>query len=69
MFKLRFAVLGAAVALAIGAAGALAMENSAGSDSDAHGDAVSSAARVTCPHGEGHGACVSAIARSQGEAK
>jgi hypothetical protein len=69
MLKVRLAIVGAAVALALGAAGALAMENATGSDPDAHGDAVSSAARFTCPHGEGHGACVSAVAQSQGEAK
>ena len=69
MFKLRFAILGAAAALALGAAGALAMESATGSDPDAHGDLVSSAARFVCPHGPGHGACVSSFARTQGEAK
>ena len=64
MFKLRFAILGAAAALALGTAGALAME-AAGTNNDSHGDAVASAAR-NCPHGPNgvHGACVSAIASS-----
>jgi len=45
------------------------MSESAGSgDPDAHGDAVASAAR-NCPHGAGgvHGACVSAIASTNGQ--
>lgn len=65
MFKLRLAILGAAAALALGTAGALAMEASLTSG-DSHGDAVASAAR-NCPHGASgvHGACVSAIASSK----
>lgn len=65
MFKLRVAILGAVAALALGTAGALAME-AAGTSGDSHGDAVASAAR-NCPHGPNgvHGACVSAIASSQ----
>lgn len=69
MFKLRIAILGAAAALALGTAGALAMSDSVGGgDPDAHGDAVASAAR-NCPHGAGgvHGACVSAIASANGQ--
>ena len=69
MFRLRFAILGAAAALALGAASALAMQGGAGAgDPDAHGDAVASAAR-TCPHGANgvHGACVSAIASTGGQ--
>ena len=69
MLKLRFAILGAAAALALGAAGAVAMEEGAG---DAHGDAVASAARTTCPnHASGvrgvHGECVSDIASAEGQ--
>jgi hypothetical protein len=68
MLKLRLAILGAAAALALGTAGALAMSESAGGG-DAHGDAVASAAR-NCPHGASgvHGACVSAIASANGQA-
>src|SRR5260370_36872183 len=70
MLKLRFAILGAAAALALGTASAVAMVETAGtSNSDSHGDAVSSAARTTCPHGAGgvHGACVSAIASTEAQ--
>jgi hypothetical protein len=65
MFRLRLAILGAAAALALGTAGAMAMQE-VGTNNDSHGDAVASAAR-NCPHGPGgvHGACVSAIASSQ----
>ena len=69
MFRLRFAILGAAAALALGTASALAMQEATGpGDPDAHGDAVASAAR-TCPHGANgvHGACVSAIASSEAQ--
>jgi hypothetical protein len=69
MFRLRMAILGATAALALGAASALAMTEAATSgDSDSHGDAVASAAR-NCPHGAGgvHGACVSSVARTNGE--
>ncbi len=70
MFRLRFAILGAAAALALGTASALAMVGSSG-DPDAHGDAVASAAR-NCPHvvsgvHGAHGACVSAIASTEGQ--
>ena len=71
MFKLRLAILGATAALALGAAGALAMtEGVGGGDPDSHGDAVASAAR-NCPHHasgdrDSHGDCVSAIASSNG---
>src|SRR5258708_34603710 len=70
MPKLRIAILGAAAALALGTASAVAMVETAGtSNSDSHGDAVSSAARTTCPHGAGgvHGACVSAIASTEAQ--
>ena len=67
MHRLRFAILGAAAALALGTAGAVAMEQSVGggTDPDQHGDAVASAAR-NCPHGPNgvHGECVSAVASS-----
>ena len=65
MFKLRLAILGAAAALALGTAGAMAMQGVSSNDADSHGDAVASAAR-NCPHGPNgvHGACVSAIASS-----
>ena len=70
MFKLRFAILGAAAALALGMGSAVAMQEAAGTaNSDSHGDAVASAARTTCPHGANgvHGACVSAIASTEGQ--
>lgn len=68
MFRLRLAILGAAAALALGTAGALAMEAGNTNDADSHGDAVASAAR-NCPHGASgvHGACVSAVAHSEGQ--
>jgi len=69
MFKLQFAILGAAAALDLGTASALAMQGGVGAgDPDAHGDAVASVAR-TCPHGANgvHGACVSAIASTEGQ--
>ena len=68
MFKLRLAILGAAAALALGTAGALAMEAGNTNDADSHGDAVASAAR-NCPHGASgvHGACVSAVANTEGQ--
>jgi hypothetical protein len=66
MFKLRLAILGAAAALALGTAGAMAMQGVGSNDADLHGVAVASAAR-SCPHGPNgvHGACVSAIASSE----
>ena len=66
MFKLRLAILGAAGALALGTAGAMAMQG-VDSNNDSHGDAVASAAR-NCAHGPGgvHGACVSSVARTEG---
>jgi cytoskeletal protein RodZ len=71
MHRLRFAILGAVAALALGTASAVAMQQSAGAgtDPDQHGDNVASAARTTCPHGaEGvHGGCVSAVAQSKSE--
>ena len=70
MHRLRFAILGAVAALALGTGTAVAMQHSAGGEtnSDSHGDAVASAAR-TCPHGaEGvHGQCVSAAASTEGQ--
>lgn len=71
MFRLRMAILGATAALALGTASALAMtEALTGGDSDSHGDAVASAAR-NCPHGAGgvHGACVSSVARTNGDSQ
>jgi hypothetical protein len=70
MIKWRFAILGAAAALAFGTASVVAMQEGAGTtDPDAHGDRVASAARETCPHGPNgvHGQCVSAIASSKSE--
>src|SRR5437016_4859723 len=70
MRSFRFAILGAAAALALGTASAYAMhEGASGADPDSHGDAVASAAGTTCPHGSGgvHGACVSAIASTEGQ--
>jgi hypothetical protein len=66
MFRLRLAILGAAAALALGTAGAMAMQDAGSSNNDSHGDAVASAARH-CAHGAGgvHGACVSAIASTE----
>ena len=69
MFRLRLAILGATAALALGTATAFAMtELGTSGDSDSHGDAVASAAR-NCPHGAGgvHGACVSSVARTNGQ--
>jgi hypothetical protein len=69
MLKFRLAILGASAALALGTAGVLAMtESSVSGDRDNHGDAVASAAR-NCPHGASgvHGACVSAIASTEGQ--
>lgn len=69
MLKLRFAILGAAAALTLGTATALAMTESATfGGGDSHGDAVASAAR-NCAHGAGgvHGACVSSVARTNGQ--
>ncbi len=71
MFKVRFAILGAAAVAALGTASALAMVGSSvGGDPDGHGDAVASAAR-NCPHfvsgvHGAHGKCVSAIASTGG---
>lgn len=69
MFRLRLAILGATAALALGTATAFAMtEAGTSGDPDSHGDAVASAAR-NCPHGAGgvHGACVSSVARTNGQ--
>lgn len=71
MFKLRFIILGAAATLTLGTASALAMtETSTFGGGDSHGDAVASAAR-NCPHGASgvHGACVSSVARTNGESQ
>ena len=69
MFRLRLAILGVTAALALGTATAFEMtEHATSGDSDSHADAVASAAR-TCPHGAGgdHGACVSSVARTNGD--
>jgi hypothetical protein len=70
MFKLRVAMFATAAALTLGAASAMAMQESASGDPDGHGDTVASAARTTCPHGPNgvHGQCVSAIASVNGQA-
>lgn len=69
MHRLRFAILGAVAALALGTASAVAMQQNAGpgTDPDQHGDNVALAARTTCPHGADgvHGECVSAVAQSK----
>ena len=71
MHRLRFAILGAVAALALGTASAVAMQENAGggTDPDQHGDNVASAARTTCPHGSNgvHGECVSDVASSKSE--
>ena len=69
--KFRIAVFGAVAAVALGAATAFAMTET-GVTGDSHGTLVASAAR-TCPHTASgvrgaHGACVSAIASSNGQA-
>jgi hypothetical protein len=72
MSKFRFLVVVAGAVLAMGAAGALANVGAATrSNSDSHGDSVASAARTGCPHGPDgvHGQCVSAIAKTNAEAK
>ncbi|HKC18627.1 MAG TPA: hypothetical protein VKE27_03255 [Candidatus Dormibacteraeota bacterium] len=69
MFKLRLAILGAAAALALGTAGAVAaMQDTGRTDAGSHGSVVSAAAH-NCPHGANgvHGACVSAIANTEGQ--
>lgn len=65
MFKLRLAILGAAAALAVGTASAMAMQAGVGGSS--HGATVSSAARTTCRASEIRGQCVSAIASTEGQ--
>ena len=70
MHKLRLAILGVAAALALGTAGALAVQGSeSGTDPDSHGVAVSAAAH-SCAHGPNgvHGDCVSDVASSKSEA-
>src|SRR6266481_7207605 len=72
MSKIRFLLVGAGAALALGTAGVLASVGAVTlTSSDSHGDAVASAARETCPHGPNgvHGQCVSAIASSKSESK
>ena len=68
MFKLRLAILGAGAALAFGTASAMAMTS--GFNHGQHGALVSSAARTTCRTvtTETRGACVSAIASTNGQA-
>ena len=68
MFKLRLAILGAAATLALGTAGVMAMTSNF--DHTQHGALVSSAARTTCRTvtTETRGACVSAIASTNGQA-
>ena len=72
MSKVRFLLVGAGAALALGTAGVLASVGAVTvTNSDSHGDAVASAARETCPHGPNgvHGQCVSAIASSKSESE
>src|SRR5260370_41054679 len=72
MWKVRFLLVGAGAALALGTAGVLASVGAVTvTNSDSHGDAVASAARETCPHGPNgvHGQCVSAIASSKSESE
>lgn len=71
MLKLRIAVFGGVAVLALGAATAFAMTET-GVSGDSHGALVASAAR-NCPHSASgvrgaHGACVSAVASSNGQA-
>ncbi len=72
MFKLRFLVAAAAATLALGGASAMAMQQNSGGSGhpDNHGAVVSSAARTTCHTAASgtHGACVSAIASTNGQA-
>jgi len=72
MFKVRFLVAAAAAALALGGASAMAMQQNSGGSGhpDNHGAVVSSAARTTCHTADSgtHGACVSAIASTNGQA-
>ena len=68
MFRFRHVILGVGAALALGTGSALAMQaDLSANNADSHGDTVASAARTTCPAGEGHGACVSAIASTEGQ--
>src|SRR5581483_6272214 len=68
MFRLRYALLGAGVALVLGMGSALAMQaDLSGNTADSHGDTVASAARTTCPAGDGHGAGVGAIVSTEGQ--
>jgi hypothetical protein len=70
MLSFRFAIVGAVAALALGTASAFAMqEGSSGTDPASHGKTASLAARTSCPDGSGgvHGACVSAIASTEGQ--
>jgi hypothetical protein len=72
MSKVRFLLVGAGAALALGTGGVLASVGAATpTNSDSHGDAVAAAAQDTCPHGPNgvHGKCVSAIASSKSESK
>ncbi len=72
MSRVRFLLVGAGAALALGAGGALANVSAPShTDSDSHGDAVATAAQTTCPHGPNgvHGQCVSAIASSKAESE
>jgi len=71
MIKVRIAVFGGIAALALGTATAFAMTET-GVSGDSHGALVASAAR-NCPHTStgarnAHGACVSAVASSNGQA-
>lgn len=71
MSKVRFLLVGAGAALALGTGGVLASVGAVTpTSSDSHGDAVSAAAK-TCPHGPNgvHGECVSDVAQSKSEAK
>jgi hypothetical protein len=72
MSKVRFLLVGAGAALALGTGGVLASVGAATpTNSDSHGDAVAAAAQNTCPKGPNgvHGECVSAIASSKSESK
>ena len=71
MSKVRFLLVGAGAALALGTGGVLASVGAVTpTSSGSHGDAVSAAAK-SCPHGPNgvHGECVSDIAQSKSEAK
>lgn len=68
MFKMRFAIFGAAAALALGTASAFAMQTGTGTERDAHGDATAVVAHTdNADSGDAHGDAVSATASAEGQ--